>query len=237
MELFYTSNFEENNYTLSEEESNHCINVLRRKTSHPISVTDGKGNLYEGTISEAHHKRCRVEVEKISRQDILSPYVHIAIAPTKNIERLEWFLEKSTEIGINEVSLLLCQHSERKQVRTDRLEKVLVSAMKQSGALYLPLLNDLTPFKQFVSHPHDAKKCIAHCDEGTRYPLFEKTKGQPSVIVLIGPEGDFTPNEIDLALKNGFEPVTLGNSRLRTETAGVAACHTIRLMHEVRLSL
>ncbi|MFT3739609.1 MAG: 16S rRNA (uracil(1498)-N(3))-methyltransferase [Breznakibacter sp.] len=234
MELFYTANFEENNYTLSEEESNHCINVLRHRTSHSIAVTDGKGNLYEGIIVDAHHKRCRISVERTSPHTSLLPYLHIAIAPTKNIERLEWFIEKSTEIGISEITLLLCQHSERKQVRLDRLEKILVSAMKQSGSLFLPVLNDLISLNNFVSYPHQAQKCIAHCNEGKRYPLFEKARSQAPIIVMIGPEGDFSPNEIELALKNGFDAVTLGNSRLRTETAGMVACHTVHLMNEIQ---
>lgn len=232
MELFYTPNFQANNYTLSPEESNHCINVLRHKTGDLLAVTDGNGHLYSGTIIEAHHKRCRIEVSDTKESAAIKPYLHIAIAPTKNIERLEWFLEKTTEIGINEITPLLCHHSERKQLRIDRLEKITVSAMKQSGQYHVPKLNELTPFKQFINNNFAGFKGIAHCDKQPRSPLKQLIANHQHLTLMIGPEGDFSPAEIELAYANGFNGISLGNSRLRTETAGIVACHTVRLLAE-----
>ena len=156
--------------------------------------------------------------------------VHIAIAPTKSIERIEWFLEKATEIGISRVTPLLCRYSERKEIKADRLEKVMVSAMKQSLKAYLPQLDPLTKFSDFISQPFDGQKFIAHCDEQHRDLLKKMVVPNQNYLILIGPEGDFSSEEIEMAIQEGFKPVSLGDSRLRTETAGVVACHTFNLL-------
>ena len=158
--------------------------------------------------------------------------VHIAIAPTKNIERIEWFLEKATEIGINRVTPLLCRFSERKEIKAERLEKVMISAMKQSLKAYLPQLDELTRFNEFIQQPFDGQKYIAHCDNQHRDLLRNKVIPGQNYLILIGPEGDFSTEEIELALKHGFQPVSLGESRLRTETAGLVACHTVNLLNQ-----
>lgn len=232
MELFYTPHFAQNNYTLSPDESNHCINVLRHKAGDEVTVTDGEGHLFEGSIVDAHHKRCRIEISKTNESEVVKPYLHIAIAPTKNMERLEWFIEKATEIGIDELTPILCQHSERKQLRLDRLEKIAVSAMKQSGRWHLPKVNELTPFKHFIKNVDDGLKCIAHCSHQHRDPLKSLAIQSQKITLMIGPEGDFSSTEIDMGYSAGFKGISLGNSRLRTETAGIVACHTIRLMNE-----
>jgi 16S rRNA (uracil1498-N3)-methyltransferase len=231
MELYYSSGFSASNNVLSVEESNHCINVMRQRVNDTITVTDGSGNIYTGIIIDAHPKKCQVEVQNIEYIEPLNPYIHLAIAPTKNIDRLEWCLEKITEIGVNEITPVLCQHSERKQVRNDRLEKIVVAAMKQSGKYHLPVLNELTPFKDLINNATQSCKLIAHCSQSPRLPLKTYTN-KSDMLILIGPEGDFSNAEIDQAMKKGFEGVSLGNSRLRTETAGVVACHTIRLINE-----
>jgi 16S rRNA (uracil1498-N3)-methyltransferase len=158
---------------------------------------------------------------------------HIAIAPTKNIERLEWFLEKATEIGIKEITPVLCEHSERKIINMERLEKIIVSAMKQSLKTYIPVLNPLTRFTDFVSKPFNGQKFIAHCTEGIRSELIHSYVKQSESLILIGPEGDFSPKEIEFAKSNGFIEISLGKSRLRTETAGIVACHTINLLNNI----
>jgi len=231
MELYFSPLFTEQNFTLSPEESNHCVNVMRQRNGDSITITDGKGSLFTGTISQAHHKHCQIEVISTQKFNNLTPYLHIAIAPTKNIERLEWFLEKVTEIGINEITPILCQHSERKQVRIDRLEKIIIAAMKQSGKYHLPKLNDLTPFKEIVTKSQNTQKLIAHCNTHPKQTLKSVANHQ-NTLILIGPEGDFSVPEIEMAMTNGFIGVSLGESRLRTETAGIVACHTIRLMNE-----
>lgn len=231
MELYYSPLFEEQNFTLSPEESNHCVNVMRQRAGDSITITNGKGYLFTGTITQAHHKHCQIEVSSTQKVNDLIPYLHIAIAPTKNIERLEWFLEKVTEIGINEITPILCQHSERKQIRLDRLEKIIIAAMKQSGKYHLPRLNDLTPFKEIINQNESTQKLIAHCNTQAKQPL-KSIGNHQKTLILIGPEGDFSVPEIETAMANGFKGVSLGNSRLRTETAGIVACHTIRLINE-----
>jgi 16S rRNA (uracil1498-N3)-methyltransferase len=232
MELFFDPEFESNQFVLNEIESKHCINVLRNRVGETIRVTDGKGHLFVGKISNPHPKHCQITLEdKITFQP-QSPQIHIAIAPTKNMDRLEWFLEKTTEIGISEITLLLCQHSERRQIRIDRLEKVIVSAMKQSLKYHLPKLNEPTLFNDFVKSTINGQKFIAHCSDTQRYLLRNQYQKQSDAIILIGPEGDFSNEEITTALNSGFMPVSLGNSRLRTETAGVVACTTFSVINE-----
>lgn len=232
MYLFYTPDID-TVHCLSEEESGHCVRVLRYTRGDEILLTDGRGTTYKARITNPHPKHCEFEILSSERQKPHHAfYLHIAIAPTKNIERLEWMVEKCTEIGVDEITPLLCRFSERKQLRTDRLEKIILSAAKQSLTPYLPKLNDLTPFEQFVEQVPQQDKFIAHCYEQDKKVLKSEIQPGHSVCVLIGPEGDFSTEEIEHAMQQGFIPVSLGNSRLRTETAGVVACHTAILMNE-----
>ncbi len=233
MQIFYTPDIL-NDLTLPEEESGHCVRVLRLSEGSSILLTDGKGYFFEANITHAHQKHCKVEIIRQWKQD--RPwdfYIHIAIAPTKNMDRMEWFAEKATEIGIDEISCLNCQFSERKEIKTERLRKILVSAMKQSQKATLPLLNNgITDFKNFVQQPFNGRKFIAHCEKGEKPLIKEIYQKHENALILIGPEGDFSPKEITLALENGFEAISLGNSRLRTETAALVACHTIHVLNQ-----
>ena len=224
MQLFYTPEIVSDIIFLTDEESAHCRKVLRLKEGSPLSLTDGKGNLYRGEIIDISGKQCSVQiVETIPNYGKHDFYLHIAIAPTKNIDRLEWFLEKAVEIGVDEITPVLCDHSERTIIKPERLEKILIAAMKQSLKTYLPKLNAITPFNNLMNIPFTGKKMIAYCNDEHRIPFQSTyTKGD-NALVSIGPEGDFSEPEIAKALASGFVPVTLGNTRLRTETAGVVA--------------
>lgn len=220
--------------TLSEEESGHCVRVLRYTKGDAILLTNGQGYTFDAVITNPHQKHCEFEVTHCEKQEKTHPfYLHVAIAPTKNIERLEWMVEKCTEIGVDEITPLLCRFSERKQLRIDRLEKIILSAAKQSLTPYLPKLNDLTPFDEFVREADETDKFIAHCYKEDKRELKDEICPGHDVVVLIGPEGDFSEKEIEDALALGFRPVALGKSRLRTETAGVVACHTAVLMNQL----
>ncbi|PZX12243.1 16S rRNA (uracil1498-N3)-methyltransferase [Breznakibacter xylanolyticus] len=232
MELFYTPGFSEQHPVLDEQESNHCIQVMRHRLGDALMVVDGLGTCYWGVVAEAHHKRCRVSIERVERMEPMQPRIHIAVAPTKNMDRIEWFAEKATEIGVHELSFILCRHSERKNLRADRIDKVVVAAMKQSQKMFKPVVNDAVDFTSFVNRPFAGKKFIAHCHGGSKQPLRTACGTGENVLVLIGPEGDFSEHEVDMAINKGFEPISLGNSRLRTETAALVACHTVRLMNE-----
>ncbi len=237
MYLFYTPHIETSS-CLSEEESGHCVRVLRYTRGDKILLTDGRGTTYEALITNPHPKRCAFEVVSSEHQERGHDfYLHIAIAPTKHVERLEWMVEKCTEIGVDEITPLLCRFSERKQLRTDRLEKIALSAAKQSLTPYLPKLNALTDYETFMGmYAHDQHtemdKFIAHCYKDEKRLLRDLIVPKRDVLVLIGPEGDFSEQEVALAMHEGFRPVSLGNSRLRTETAGVVACHTAILLNE-----
>jgi 16S rRNA (uracil1498-N3)-methyltransferase len=233
MHIFYTPELSGNTYILDETESKHCIRVLRLGKGDEITLVDGRGGFFTAEIADPNPKRCAVNVVESQQNFGLRNFrVHIAIAPTKNIERIEWFLEKATEIGVSRITPLLCRYSERKEIKTERLEKVMVSAMKQSLKAYLPQLDELTKFSEFVRQPFDGQKFIAHCEEQHRELLKSLVVPTQNYLILIGPEGDFSSEEIELALKEGFQPVSLGDSRLRTETAGVVACHTFNLLNE-----
>lgn len=235
MYLFYCPNIE-SCQTLSEEESGHCVRVLRYSAGDEILITDGKGSTYTARITNPHPKHCDFEIIGREKQEPHHAFhLHIAIAPTKNIERLEWCIEKCVEIGVDEITPLLCRFSERKQLRTDRLDKIILSAAKQSLTPYLPVLHELTPYDAFIrSQKSDVRtqKFIAHCYKEDKRVLKDEIERGKDVLVLIGPEGDFSEQEVAEALAAGFIPVSLGNSRLRTETAGVVACHTAVLMNE-----
>lgn len=232
MQLFYAYKIEGNSAFLDTEESRHCTKTLRKKIGDSISFTDGCGKFYTGTIVDFNKKTCQLNIsETIIDKNTRDFKIHIAIAPTKNINRLEWFLEKATEFGIDEISLLLCQRSERKNIRLDRLEKIILSAAKQSLKSTFPKIHDLTKFKDFVAQDFQTYKTIAHCNSEQLPHLKTCIEEQKDILVLIGPEGDFSLEEVALAKENGFEEIGLGTSRLRTETAGLAACHIVHLVH------
>ena len=236
MHLFYTPDINADTYTLSEEESKHAIRVLRLKNDDKIQLIDGSGGMYEVTIIDDDPKRCTVRViTKHTETGKRSFKLHIAIAPTKNIDRLEWFIEKATEIGIDEITLLDCEKSERTVVKLDRINKVAISAIKQSMKAYLPKINELTGFNKFIATSNEFKgqRFIAHCHSREVLPhiktLYSKGK---DALILIGPEGDFSEREVKLATENGFVEISLGQSRLRTETAALYACTTINILNE-----
>lgn len=221
------------NPELPEEESQHCIRVLRLKEGDEITVTDGKGHLYLAVLEEAHHKHCRIDIAKQWKQEPLwNVHIHIAIAPTKNIDRTEWFVEKATEIGINEITCLCCRYSERREIKWQRLNKIAINAMKQSQQTTLPKINEIIDFKDFTKSNFDGAKMIGHCHENQKHLIKELYKPGRNALLLIGPEGDFSNEEINDALAAGFEPVSLGKSRLRTETAALVACHTIHVLNQ-----
>lgn len=238
MYLFYCPDIE-TKQTLSEEESAHCVRVLRYSVGDEILITDGRGTTYTARITNPHPKHCDFEIISSEKQASHHAFhLHIAIAPTKNIERMEWAIEKCVEIGVDEITPLLCRFSERKQLRTDRLEKIILSAAKQSLTPYLPVLHELTPYDEFIQMANDKwqitneQRFIAHCYKDEKRLLKDEIEQGRDVLVLIGPEGDFSEKEVSNALTVGFVPVSLGNSRLRTETAAVVACHTAVLVNE-----
>jgi 16S rRNA (uracil1498-N3)-methyltransferase len=214
------------------EEAQHCIKVLRKKEGDEILLTDGKGNFYDAEIVQANPKHCIVNIVKsISQKKNRNFNLQIAFAPTKNMDRVEWFAEKATEIGIDHLSPILCQYSERKEIKLQRIEKILVSAMKQSQKAYLPRLDEMQSFSQFVKQEFDGQKFIAHCYPQEKPILKEVYKKGTNALILIGPEGDFSEKEVEEAILSGFQPVSLGESRLRTETAALAACHAVHVLN------
>ena len=238
MHLFYTPDISSPEYILNEEESKHCVRVLRLTIGDKIILIDGKGGWYEGEIILDHPKKCGIKILSEQKEVGKRPFhLQLAIAPTKNMDRLEWFAEKATEIGIDTISLLNCQHSERVVVKTERLEKVLISAIKQSQNAYLPQLNEVIDFKKFISSTQHFKgqKFIAHCYDALskqgKPHLKQLYQASADVLILIGPEGDFSMEEVKHALENGFQEISLGTSRLRTETAALTACLTIHILN------
>lgn len=234
MHLFYTPEIQlkDKTYILSEDESKHCIKVLRLQLGDQIVLVNGDGGWFEAEIADAHPKRTFVKIlSLIPNFNQRNHYLHIAIAPTKNIERLEWFLEKATEIGIDEITPILCTHSERKDLKLERLSKRITAAMKQSLKAYHPKLNALTPFDDFVQNVDSTQKFIAHCAEGGKAYLKEALQIPSSCLILIGPEGDFSPYEIQSAIQHNFTPISLGEARLRTETAALAACFEVNFLN------
>jgi 16S rRNA (uracil1498-N3)-methyltransferase len=226
MQLFYAPEISLPRYTLPEEESKHCVRVLRMTVGDELHLTDGKGNMYRCKVVSDNVKHCTVEVvETIHEYEKMSYGLVMAVAPTKNIDRFEWFLEKATEVGISEVYPLECDHSERRQIKDDRELKIITSAVKQSLKAYHPMLHPMTRFKDVVSMPFEGQKFIAHCNDamGERDYLGKLLKKGGNTLILIGPEGDFSEEEINFALENGFKAISLGKERLRTETAAVVA--------------
>lgn len=232
MHIFYTPDIEDL-HELPEEEAAHALRVLRLQAGDEIMLTDGKGNFYHARISLVAHKHCQVDILDMQPQAPLwSGHLHIAMAPTKNMDRTEWFVEKATEIGFDELTFLNCRFSERKVIKTDRIAKILVSAIKQSLKARLPRLNEMTDFKSFISQPFDGQKFIAHCHEGEKPLLKDLVRKGEDALALIGPEGDFSEEEVSQAIAAGFQPISLGKSRLRTETAALVACHILNLQNQ-----
>ena len=226
MQLFYSPEIIPPVHTLGDEESKHCVRVLRLGVGDTLHITDGKGNLYLCRIIEAHQHHCTVEVVETHSEWEKLPYqLTMAVAPTKNIDRFEWFLEKATEVGVTRFIPIECDHSERRTIKHDREMRVITSAVKQSLKAYHPELDELTPVKKVISMPFEGQKFIAHCDSSfpARPYLPTLAKKNENILILIGPEGDFSPEEINFALENGFQPISLGNQRLRTETAATVA--------------
>jgi len=235
MQLFYTPNLTETQtfFVFDKEESKHIVKVLRKKTGDILHVTNGLGYLFITEITIASDSKCTVKINSFQIQEAPKFKLHLAVAPTKMNERYEWFLEKATEIGIQEITPIICEHSERKVIKNDRFQKILESAMKQSVHYYLPKLNEPITFKDFIKIESQGQKFIAHCEETNKKSLKKELKANENVIILIGPEGDFSVKEIQQAIASNFIPVSLGNTRLRTETAAIVACHSVVFKNEI----
>lgn len=234
MQLFYNPNINEttDSFTFDKEESKHIIKVLRKKSGDILFVTNGLGFLFKTEIVVGTDNKCTVRIIGFEKSEAPKYHLHLAVAPTKMNDRYEWFLEKATEIGISEITPIICDHSERKFVKTDRFDKILQSAMKQSLQYYLPKLNEPIAFKDYIKQNKEGLLLIAHCEETDKKSLKSLVNPNDKVTLLIGPEGDFSSKEIILAIENNFIPITLGKTRLRTETAAIVACHSISFINE-----
>jgi 16S rRNA (uracil1498-N3)-methyltransferase len=232
MQLFYAPDLAGDHHMLDEQESKHCIRVLRMKAGDRVMLTDGKGNMYIAVLANDDPRRCEVKIiEKQAEYGKRNYHVHIAIAPTKNINRFEWFLEKATEIGVDEITPIICQRSERRMLKAERLNKVITAALKQSLKAYHPVLNVTVSFDKFIASSNEGNKFIAYVEEGSHPHLGSVYEERQPAVILIGPEGDFSPEEVQMAAKAGYRTVSLGNSRLRTETAGLVAVHTVAMLN------
>ena len=232
MQLFYIQN-PESEIILSAEESKHATKVLRKKEGDILNFTDGKGYFYKAKITVADTRKCRLQVVSSEQKEKQHNYhLHIAIAPTKNMDRFEWFLEKATEIGIDEITPIICHHSERKAIKTERCNRILLSAMKQSLKFHLPRLNKAISFGEFLKKEHHNNVYIAHCEKGEKKLLKNIIKPKEPATILIGPEGDFSSIEISKSIKSGYIPITLGDARLRTETAALVAVQNISFINQ-----
>lgn len=235
MQLFYANTIKPNQkeYTFDKNESRHIVRVLRKNTNDFLHITNGLGYLFTCKITSANDKKCTVQIIQAEQKEKTNKHhTHIAIAPTKLNDRLEWFLEKATEIGIDEITPIICQHSERKVIKPERMQKIIQAAAKQSLKYHFPILNQATTFATFVNQKHNSNLFIAHCEETSKKLLKSVVKPNTKNTILIGPEGDFSTSEIQQAIQKGAIPITLGNNRLRTETAGIVALHTITLINQ-----
>lgn len=227
MQLFYAPDITKTPF-LPEEESLHCVKVLRMREGDELNVIDGRGGMYRAHIVSAHQKRTEIEICETTKDWGKKPFnLHLAVAPTKNIDRFEWFVEKATEIGFDTLTPIECRYSERRIIKPERIEKILISAAKQSLKAYIPALNPMIDFRTFMTTVNTRQRFIAHCYDMPKQYLLNACQPGGDVTVMIGPEGDFSEQEVEIALQNGFAPVSLGKSRLRTETAGVVACHLV----------
>lgn len=234
MQLFYNPTITESTevFSFDKEESKHIIKVLRKKDTDLLYVTNGLGFLFKTEITLASDSKCTVKIISFEKAAPSKFKLHLAVAPTKMNDRYEWFLEKATEIGVHEITPIICDHSERKVINNERFDKILLTAMKQSNELYLPKLNPSITFKEFIKLKNEGVKLIAHCEETEKKSLKSVLKTNEDYTILIGPEGDFSEKEIALALENDFTAVSLGNTRLRTETAAIVACHSVVFVNE-----
>lgn len=234
MQLFYFKNIDtlSTSFSFDKEESKHINKVLRKKEGDILFVTNGLGVLFKTEISVASDSKCTVKILSFEQQRSSKYQLHLAVAPTKMNDRYEWFLEKATEIGVQEITPIICDHSERKVIKTERFDKILLSAMKQSNQLFLPILNEPITFKELMKKSVSGQKFIAHCEETNKKTLKEAIVKDSDCIILIGPEGDFSSKEIEIALENNYNPISLGHTRLRTETAAIVACHTVAIINE-----
>jgi len=235
MQLFYNSELtqDKDQIQFSKEESKHIVRVLRKSIGDTLYITNGKGVLFTSEIIIADQKNCIASIISSEVKPKKTYNLHLAVAPTKMNDRYEWFLEKATEIGIDSITPIFCENSERRIIKAERYEKILLSAMKQSLNCYLPKLNEALNYKDFVAQKHSGILFIAHCEDTNRKSLKHELKSNTNITILIGPEGDFSSKEIELAIQSNFIPVTLGNTRLRTETAAIVACHSVAFTNEV----
>lgn len=234
MQLFYNPDItaETETFFFDREESKHIIKVMRKKDGDILFVTNGLGSLFKTEITLASDSKCTVKIVSVEASEKPRYHLHLAVAPTKVNDRFEWFLEKATEIGISEITPIICEHSERKHIKTDRYDKIIQSAMKQSLHCFLPKLNEPVAFKDFIKTKYEGLLCMAHCEQTKKNLLKDVLKPNENVTVLIGPEGDFSKKEIELAIANQYLAVSLGNTRLRTETAAIVACHSVAFVNE-----
>ncbi|MBT8318677.1 MAG: 16S rRNA (uracil(1498)-N(3))-methyltransferase [Gramella sp.] len=235
MQLFFNPDISQKDKMVSfpRDESKHIVKVLRKNEGDILNITNGKGLLFTGEIIQADVKQCVVKIISQEKQPPPPYYLHMIVAPTKMNDRFEWFLEKAMEIGVHEITPVICDHSERKVVKMERYERVLLSAMKQSLHLNFPKLNQPISFKDFMEVSIKGSKLIAHCEDVVNKPYLQKMiEPLQPVNILIGPEGDFSKEEIEMAIKNKWEQISLGDSRLRTETAAIVACHTVALKNQ-----
>ena len=234
MQLFYNPaiSSEDKEVIFPKDESKHIVKVLRKQEGDNLNITNGKGFLFSAEIIEANHNKCKAKITAVEQERDKKYYIHLAVAPTKMNDRFETFLEKATEIGLDKITPIICDHSERKVVKINRFERVLQSAMKQSLHYSMPEISEAISFQEFIQQEQNEQKFIAHCEENDKKSLQKELEPGKSYTILIGPEGDFSSEEIESAIKAGFIPVTLGNTRLRTETAAIVAAHTAALINE-----
>ncbi len=234
MQLFFNPDILEDTtqFTFPKEESKHIVKVLRKTTGDTLKITNGKGWLFTAEVTIPNINKCTANIVAKTHTPVPEYHLHLAVAPTKMNERYEWFLEKATEIGISEITPVICDHSERKVIKPERFARILQSAMKQSLSCYLPKLNEAVPFKTFIDQKFHGNCYIAHCEDSDRKSLKGELQAKQDITLLIGPEGDFSTKEIELAMQNKFIPVTLGSKRLRTETAAIVACHSVAFINE-----
>lgn len=234
MQLFYNPEINDSTvqFSFQKEESKHIVKVLRKSVGDILHITNGNGWLFSAEITIPNINKCTAKIVSKALQPPPSYNLHLAVAPTKMNDRYEWFLEKATEIGLHSITPILCDHSERKVIKPERFERILQSAMKQSLSCYLPKLNEVISFNDFIKQEFKGDLFIAHCEETDKKSLKEKLKSKTEITILIGPEGDFSTKEIKQALENNFIPVSLGNTRLRTETAAIVACHSVAFINE-----
>ncbi len=233
MQLFYNANLDhsQSQFFFSKEESNHIIKVLRKKEGDMLHITNGKGLIFKAKILSADPKKCKAQIEDEQKFHPTKYQLHMVVAPTKMNDRFDWFLEKATEIGVHQITPIICEHSERKVIKIERMQKVVQAAMKQSLRAYLPKVNEAISFSDFIATTHKDLCFIAHCKDGEKAELKRRVAADKDVTILIGPEGDFSATEIQLAQESGFVPISLGKHRLRTETAALVACTTVTMIN------